>query len=530
MTKNLKCEAMLFTALISVLIFSSSAVAKQKNVLFIAVDDLKPRLGCFGDDQVISPNIDQIAAAGTVFLNAHCQQAICGPSRVSLLTGYFPDRLGIYGMGPEAYKFRPKYPDMVTLPQHFKNNGYTTLGTGKIFDPRNLTGDWTGPQDEASWTTFFGRNPYNKQSGGPLVNGYYHDPALKVLVDELTKKGKAEGLTGKPLRFYVRDHGGGPAVESYDVPDDGYKDGAAANRGIEQLEKLKDSDKPFFLALGFRKPHLPFIAPKKYWDLYDREEMQLAPFQQYPAASPACAEIDFCEARTYSGVPAEGPIPEATQKELIHGYLACISYVDAQIGKVIAKLKQTGMYEDTVIILWGDHGFHLGDKQIWGKNTTYEQATQAPLIIANAGFPGGQSNASPVNLVDIFPTLCELTQLQAPTGIDGTSLIPILTDGDAAVHEYASTFCSQGDSWGIAIRTDRYRYVTWYEGRNKKPWQGIRLAEKPKFTELYDYESDPLEKQNLSNDPAYADTQRRLAELNRKHVEFTQSNQFKTKD
>ena len=367
MTKIFQCFAMMQIALVGVLALSSSATAKQKNVLFIAVDDLKPRLGCYGDNQVVSPNIDEIAAAGTVFLNAHCQQAICGPSRVSLLTGYYPDRLGIYGMGPEKYKLRPKYPNILTLPQHFRNNGYTTIGTGKIFDPRNLEGDWNAPQDELSWTRFFAKNPFNSQTGGPLVRGYYHDPALKALVTELTQKGKAKGLTDKELKLYVREHGGGPAVECYDVPDDAYKDGAATNRGIEQLEKLKDSDKPFFLALGFRKPHLPFIAPKKYWDLYEREELKLAPFQQYPAGAPACAEAEFIEARVYSGVPNEGPIPEATQRELIHGYLACVSYVDAQIGKVIAKLKQTGMYEDTVIVLWGDHGFHLGDKQIWGK-------------------------------------------------------------------------------------------------------------------------------------------------------------------
>ena len=399
--------------------FAQCVDAKPKNVLFIAVDDLKPILNCYGDKHVVSPNIDQLAAAGTTFTNAHCQQALCGPSRVSLLTGYYPDTLGIYGMGQDKYKLRPKHPDILTLPQHFKNHGFVTIGTGKIFDSRNVEGDWQGPQDQISWTRFFGKNPFNKQYGGPTIGGNYHDPALKDLFAELTKQGRAKGLEGKQLRHYVRDHGGGPAVECYDVPDDAYPDGAIANRGIEQLEALQDSDKPFFLALGFLKPHLPFVAPKKYWDLYEREAMDIAAFQQYPTGAPACAESNYVEGRTYSGVPAKGPISVATQKELIHGYLACVSYVDAQIGKVMDKLKETGLYDDTVIILWGDHGFHLGDKQLWGKHTTYEQATRVPLIIANAGLPAGQLAHSPVNFIDIFPTLCELTGLEIPAGLDG---------------------------------------------------------------------------------------------------------------
>ncbi|QDT60546.1 Choline-sulfatase [Stieleria bergensis] len=504
------------------------AQAQKKNVLFIAVDDLKPLLNCYGNEHVHSPNIDALTAAGMLFRNAHCQQALCGPSRLSLLTGYYPDTLGIYGMGEERDKFRPKYPDIPTLPQHFKNNGYVTIGTGKIFDPRNVEGDWDGPQDAVSWTQFFGKNPFNHRSSGPTIGGHYHDPALKSLVSKLTKQGKSKGLLGKPLRTYVRDHGGAPAVECYDVPDDAYKDGAIANRGIEQLEKLKDSGKPFFLAIGFVKPHLPFVAPKKYWDLYDREQLQIAPFQQYPDAAPACAETPYVEARTYSGVPMDGPISMAIQKELIHGYLACVSYVDAQVGKLVAKLKETGLDENTMIVLWGDHGFHLGDKQLWGKHTNYEQSTRAPLIIVRGGFPGGKSNSSPVNFIDIFPTLCELTELPIPKGIDGKSLVPILKGRSDAVQDFAASVYRRNGYSGIAIRTKRYRYVTWYQGAKHKARQGIRLAAKPEFSELYDYETDPQEQRNLSGDPAYADTEKRLAQLNRQHVAFTQGKQFLT--
>ncbi|WP_430453263.1 sulfatase [Rhodopirellula europaea] len=500
--------------------------AKQKNVLFIAVDDLKPLLNCYGHEHVHSPNIDALAASGMVFQNAHCQQALCGPSRMSLLTGYYPDTLGIYGMGPERYRFRPRFPDLVTLPQHFKNNGYVTIGTGKIFDPRNLDGDWNGPQDAASWTHFFGRNPYNANIGGPIISGRYHNPAFKDLVAELKKKGSALGLTDKKLQQYVRDHGGGPAVECYDVPDDSYQDGAIANRGIEQLETLKNSNKPFLLAIGFVKPHLPFVAPKKYWDLYDRETLELAAHQRYPQDSPKCAETKYVEARTYSGVPTTGPISPATQRELIHGYLACVSYVDAQIGRLIAKLKETGMQEDTIILLWGDHGFHLGDKQLWGKHTNYEQSTRTPLIIASPDLPGAGINRSPVNLIDIFPTLCELTDLEPPTGTEGKSLAPILQHSRDSVNEFAATIFPHDKHWGVAIRTERYRYIAWYKGVMSKKRSGARLKQKPQFTELYDYHSDPLEQTNLSGNPSYKEIEEKLAKMNRAHVAATQNRQF----
>ncbi|WP_168442070.1 sulfatase [Pontiella desulfatans] len=499
--------------------------AKPKNVLFIAVDDLKPLLGCYGYDEAITPHIDKLADAGTVFLNAHCQQAVCGPSRVSLLTGYYPDSIGIYGMGGGRYKMREMHPDILTLPQHFKNNGYTTIGTGKIFDPRNVEDDWQGPQDKISWTTFHGLNPHNPETGGPIVDGHYHDPALKDLVAKLKKEGQSKGLSGKPLRSYVRDHGGGPAVECYDVPDDAYKDGAIANRGVEQLEMLKDSDKPFFLAVGFLKPHLPFVAPKTYWDLYERDKLELAAFQDYPEGAPACAETDYIEARDYSGVPKEGLVPEDAQRELIHGYLACVSYVDAQIGKVLAKLKETGLDKNTVVVLWGDHGFHLGDKKIWGKHTTYEQSTRVPLIIANAGTPVGNST-SPANFIDIFPTLCELTGQDTPDGLDGKSLVPILKDSKESVQEYAASIYPHNKYWGIAIRTERYRYVAWYKGWERKGKHGNQYVKEPEFTELYDYEKDPLERKNRSGEKAYADIEKELAALNRGHLEFTQSKQF----
>ena len=500
--------------------------ASPRNVLFIAVDDLKPLLNSYGFSHVRTPHIDRLAASGTVFLNAHSQQAVCGPSRVSLLTGFFPDTLGIYGMGSEKYKLRHKYPDILTLPEYFKENGFITLGSGKIFDPRNLNDDWQGPQDAVSWTRFFGKNPYNSKIGGPILAGHYHDPALQALYQKLQKEGKSKGLQGKQLRFYIRDHGGGPAVECYNVPDDAYKDGALANRAIEQLEQLKDSKDPFFLALGFQKPHLPFVAPKKYWDLYDREQLSLAPFQKYPEGAPKCAQTEYIEARTYSGVPNAGQISEATQRELIHGYLACVSYVDAQVGKVLNKIEALGLAEDTLVVLWGDHGFHLGDKAIWGKHTNYEESTRVPLIIANTGTPPGKST-SPVNLVDLFPTLCEIMGLETPNGLDGKSLAPILENSEASVQDYAASIYPHEGYWGIAIRTLQHRYVAWYKCKNNKGWQGNRYLEKPEYTELYDYEADPFETQNFSGSSDYQLTEAALSEAMNAHVKFTQSKQFR---
>lgn len=503
----------------------NSKKVDRPNVLFIAVDDMKPLLNCYGFDHVKTPNIDKLAEEGIIFTKAYCQQAVCGPSRTSLLTGYFPDRTGIYGMGSEKYKIRRKYPDMLTLPLHFKNNGYTTIGTGKIFDPRNVEGDWNGPQDSVSWTKFYGRNPfYNDETGSP--RGHYHNPETHKLMDKFSEEGKARGLSGKELRLYMRDRGAGPAVECYDVPDDAYQDGCIAERGMQQLEALKDSKKPFFLAVGFLKPHLPFVAPKKYWDLYERESLEIPSFQEYPDGAPKCAETSYVEARTYSGVPNEGPIPVETQKELIHGYLACVSYVDAQVGKLIEKLKETGLYENTVIVLWGDHGFHLGDKQIWGKHTTYEQATRVPLIFSNTGYKKGETNNSPVNFLDIFPTLCELTGLETPIDLDGKSLVPIFNGSEDNVNEYAASVYSHDGYWGFAIRTDRYRYVTWYKGNQDDNWQGVRVANEASYTELYDYEKDPEERKNLSGNPAYSKIEEKLQALNREHVIYTQSNQF----
>jgi len=373
--------------------------AERPNVLFIAVDDLKPLLGCYGDLQVKSPNIDRLASRGTVFMNAHCQQAVCGPSRASLLTGVGPDTTKVWDL---KTLIRKALPDVVMLPQYFKQNGYTVVGMGKIFDPRSV--DNGKDMDKASWTEYLHPECKADESFGCLNPAY-----LKHLAAVKDKLEKTKGYN-KKLKIAGR-----PYCDMADVEDTAYFDGAMAETAVKTLADLAQKKHPFFLAVGFKKPHLSFNAPKKYWDLYNREDLKLAEYIDMPKGAPAYAFQPGWELRSYSGVPRKGRLPEPIQRELIHGYYACVSYIDAQVGKLLDALDAAGVADNTVIVLWGDHGWHLGDHSIWCKHTNYEQATRAPLIFVDpvAGRSGNRTD-SPVNFVDIYPTLCKLAGLPNP--------------------------------------------------------------------------------------------------------------------
>ena len=361
------------------------------NVLFIAVDDLKPILGCYGDEKVQSPNIDRLANNGTVFFNTHCQQAVCAPSRASLLTGLRPDKTKVWDL--KTY-IRDQNPNVLTLPQYYKQNGYETAAVGKIFDPRSVDAF----HDSVSWTI-----PYSKITGGRWINA-----SEKV------------------------------STESADVPDETVVDGKIAARGVELIEQLSSNEKPFFLAVGFKKPHLPFVAPKKYWDLYERDSISVHPFQEHAKYAPEFAFQPGWELRNnYVDIPKDDPIPEEKQKELIHGYYACVSFIDAQVGKLLTQLENLGIRENTIIVLWGDHGWHLGDHDMWAKHSNFEQATRSPMIFSAPGLTAGESSNSPSEFIDIFPTLCELTGLEVPSNLDGTSLIPVLQDPETLIKPYA---------------------------------------------------------------------------------------------
>ncbi len=476
--------------------------AKSPNVLFIAVDDLKPELGCYGATHIHSPHIDRLAARGTVFMNAHCQQAVCSPSRTSLLTGLRPDTTQVWDL---KTKFRDKLPNVVTIPEYFRKNGYETVGLGKVFDPRSVDGQ--GKMDARSWS-----RPYLHPWAPADSTFGYRDPAQVKRIRQGRPRARAAGITGrKNVMKYLKVR---LTTDLADVPDEAYSDGTHAAKAVELIGELSRDDKPFFLAVGFKKPHLPFCAPKKYWDLYNRKEIQTSANQEMPTGAPSYHFQDSWELQNYDGFRKSSPLSEADQLRMIHGYYACVSYIDAQVGKLFAALEQAGIAQDTIIVLWGDHGWHLGDHGMWCKHTNYEQATRSPLIISAPGQfrPGGKSSA-PAELLDVFPTLCDLAGLPLLTNLHGTSLEPVLENPDEEVKEVAISqyprYPNKNATMGYAFRTKRFRYIEWVQ---KKFKQGAATG--PVVArELYDYETDPLETHNLINEPQYKEEQTRLQAL-----------------
>ncbi len=447
---------------------------KRMNVLFIAVDDLKPNLACYGDTNAISPNMDRLAERGIIYTNNHCQQAVCGPSRASLLTGWRPDRTEIWNLHT---LIRDMNPDVVTLPQYFKQHGYITAARGKIFDQRSVD----VMHDSVSWSL-----PY-----------------------EYPARPRWIGTKKKPF------------AQNLDLPDSAFVDGYLAEQGIELLEKMSKAGKPFFLAVGFKKPHLPFVAPKKCWDKYDRDKLPLARFQKHAKNAPEFAFQPSWELRHYDNIPPGLVFPKEMQKELVHGYYACITHTDEQIGKLLNKLDELGLTENTIIVLWGDHGWHLGDHAMWCKHTNFEQATRAPLIFVAPGLRGGLKYSHPTEFVDIFPTLCELAGLEIPKNSDGVNLVPTMRDTSVIVKKYAVSQFHRGDGKnkleGYTLRTEHYRYTVWLpvKVRYGAPFKESEVV----AHELYDYIKDPLETVNHYGEAEYAEVQKRLAGYMKEYFE-----------
>ncbi len=440
-----------------------SRAAEKPNVLFIAVDDLKPVLGCYGDKLVKSPNIDRLAARGVVFDRAYCNQAVCAPSRNALLTGRRPTTLGIYDLGTN---FRKAAPAAVTLPQHFMAHGYRAEGLGKIFHTGHGNVD-----DAASWSM-------------PL----YREKTVAYALPENRKTvTREEALFANEA--VGKDMARGVSTEAADVPDEGYPDGRIAAEAVRRLRAAAEKPgRPFFIAVGFLKPHLPFCAPKKYWDLYDRAAFPLAARRTPPEGAPAFAPTTWGELRNYSDIPETGPVNDERARELIHGYHAATSYVDAQVGKVLDALDAAGLAEKTIIVLWGDHGWHLGDHGMWSKHTNYEQAARIPLIVAGPGIAKGRA-AGLVESVDLYPTLADLAALPAPAGADGRSFAATLRDPATPTEDAVLHCFPRGERLGRAVRTAQFRLVEW-----KVPGAPAESA----VLELYDYESDPQETKNLA--------------------------------
>jgi iduronate 2-sulfatase len=450
------------------------AASARPNVLFICVDDLKPLLGCYGNKVIHSPNIDRLAARGLRFDAAYCNQAVCAPSRNSLLTGVRSTTLGIYDLGTN---FRESIPDAVTLPQYFMSNGYRTEAVGKIFHVGH-----GNHEDPASWS----------------VPHFQEKSVFYILPENHAKEGmtREEALFAN-IRNVAKLPRGAP-YESADVPDNAYPDGRIADEAIRRLRSAKEKpSEPFFLAVGFLKPHLPFCAPKKYWDLYDRASFTLSALRKPPEGAPRYAPTTWGEVRQYSDIPEMGPLDDDQARALIHGYHAAVSFVDAQIGRVLDELDRLGLAKNTIIVLWGDHGWHLGDHGMWSKHTNYEEATHIPLLIVAPGITrAGSSTRALVETVDIYPTLCELSGLpksKVPQPLEGSSLVSVLKrpsrkPKEAIFHVFPRHRRRDGEVLGRAVRTERYRLVEW-----KKPGTAGDTAD----LELYDYQADPLETKNL---------------------------------
>lgn len=478
---------------------SASRPCEGRNILFIAVDDLKPLLGAYGDPQAVTPNIDRLARRGTLFTNAYCQQAVSGPSRASLLTGLCPDRTGVWDL---KTLIRSVHPDAMTLPQYFRENGYETYGIGKIYDPRSVDKQ----QDQASWSLPYEsfETYYNPEYPQPVYS-YYQLPQTRERMLRLESELLAEGMKPSAVRNAVLERIK-PSTECADVPDDAYPDGAIANGAVKFIEHC-DKSKRHFWAVGFKRPHLPFCAPKRYWDLYNRAEIPLANFRQKAQDSPQLAYHNCGELLSYTDIPDlitfsdvdNAILDDEKARELIHGYYASVSYVDAQVGRLLDALERSGQLDNTVIVFWGDHGWHLGDHGLWNKHTNFEQATHVPLIICDPALDPA-TVTTPVEFLDIFPTLCEAVSIPLPDHLDGESLLPLMRGAASAANAYAASQYPRGKVMGYTLRSDRYRYTVWVDWKNRTTDSETIVAE-----ELYDYEKDPDETRNLINDKRYSD-------------------------
>jgi len=447
-----------------------AAAGKRPNVLLICVDDLRPQLGCYGCKEMISPNIDRLAAEGRMFTRHYVQVAACGPSRCTMLTG----RREMHSWdcwGPDRkLAAEPVYP--VSFAHLFRKAGYRTVCIGKV---SHQPGGVMDPQQKVHQVPFSWDLAY-----APV--GPWKDPwgAFFCYADGSVR-----------LYGYGRNRSDTPAYESADVPDEGYADGLNAQEGIKQLRDLQQRGKPFLLAVGFYKPHLPHCAPKKYWDLYDPEKVGLAENRSPPEnVDPTiCLHRSYELTTHYAWPGGAGNITDRQAQNQRHAYFACVSYVDAQIGKVLDELKRLQLDQNTLVVLWGDHGWHLGEHGIFCKATNFEVATRSPLIVKVPGMsqPGRPADGL-AETVDLYPTLAELCGLNAPDDLVGESLVRILQDPDASGKNGAMSTYRIGANFGKSLRTDRYRLVEWVNQKTKKPVQ----------IELYDHQTDPQENNNIA--------------------------------
>lgn len=467
-------KVLLFSFHLILFVKPIQAQESSPNVLFIVADDLNASLNSYGKDGIVTPNLDRLAESGVKFERAYSQAPLCNPSRASMMTGKRPHNLGIWNNDPH---FRGIYPSIKTIPQHFKNHGYHSVGIGKIYH------NWGGQVlegDPKSWS-----EPQVYHWGVHAWDRY---------------------VPGRPYKMY--SDVARIAVQSEDVPDEAYLDGRITNAAINKLRELQET--PFFLGVGFWKPHLPYNVPKKYWDLYDRENLPQVKYSEKVEGVPKIAYVDSHEGRSYGGVPKRGKISDSTKKELRHGYLAAISYVDAQVGKILAEVDRLGLTENTIIVFVSDHGYHAGEHGQFGKWTNFEVGARVPFIISAPGFTSeGKASQSIVESLDIFPTLIQLCNLPKPDGLDGISLVPILKNPNERVKSYALSQIARPlggvddlEIIGSSIRNEKFRYNIWV-----KKSTGNTVAE-----ELYKLSEDIYNADNLIDDPQYMAVRDKLAQ------------------
>jgi iduronate 2-sulfatase len=450
---------------------------ERMNVLMIAVDDLRPELACYGKSFIHSPNIDALAASGIRFDRAYCQVAVCGASRASLLSGCRPETTQCWD-----YKtlMRTKMPDVLSLPQHFRQQGYETSFIGKVYH--------SAKDDPQGWSV----RPEELAPRDPKKGKGYVDTPWQERKPDPKNPGRRRGPS--------TENGG-------DVPDEAYTDGHTAERAKVMLGKLASGKQTFFFAVGFLKPHLPFNAPGKYWDLYDRDSIEI-PAREDLVDSVPYGRSGWGELKNYSDIPRNVEfLDDPTSRRLIHGYRAAVSFTDAQVGKLIAELDRLGLRENTIVVLWGDHGWYVGDYGDWCKHTNYEIATRVPLIVSAPGVAAGKSTNALSEFVDIYPTLCELAGLEIPEHCQGTSFVPVLKSPQTPWKQAAFSQYKKSKSGrrmlGTSIRTERYRYTEW---RDDKTGELDAI-------ELIDFEKDPGATRNVAAEAEYEDVLPRLEKL-----------------
>ncbi len=454
------------------LYFLTGGKTRRYNVLLIMADDLRPQLGCYGETQMVTPHIDRLASQGMVFERSYCQQAICAPSRAGLLSGLRPATTGIYDLNTRLGDILPNHP---TLPQYFKQNGYETISLGKIFHNVN--------DSLKAWS----RKPFRVRT-----QEYVTEEGLKLVEENRKQNPGLVWLIGAP-------------TEIADVPDNAYKDGQVTEHALKEMARLKE--KPFLLCVGYKKPHLPFVAPKKYWDLYDPVKIKLAPNPFPPRGMTSFTMKEYGELRNFYGMPkGNDPVSDDQARHLIHGYYACVSFLDAQVGRLMECLDRLRLRDKTIVALWGDNGFKLGEHGSWSKHTNFEIDTRVPLIVSVPGMKAaGKHTKAFVESVDVYPALCELCGLDLPKQpLEGIGFAPLLEQPGLPWKKAAFSQYPRGAGiMGWTMRTHRYRYNEW---KNQK--KGKILAR-----ELYDHESDPQENVNVVENPSYAGAIKELEQM-----------------